>query len=353
MAHEPSEIARALDAYPRETLTRTPTPLDHLPHASAELGTELYLKRDDLTDLALGGDKPRKLEYELANARAEQASILVTCGSAQSNHARLTTAAAKHLGLKCAVVLSRDGPRELQGNLLTVQLMGADVHFIDTADHWELGEHALRLCDELRAQGENPYYIPVSGTTPLSCLGYIRAGLEIADQLEQRNLQLDAIYTPFGTGGIFTALLLALRERGVNCPIIGLSVNGDEAHCHENVEKWKSALCEMLFLDPAKRREPYEIYDEFIGKAYGDATEEALDAILMMAGTEGILLDPVYSGKVFAGLRFHCRAGRWAKDHRVMMVHSGGVPAVFAYHEQLSQHLRKRSIAQDERRDQR
>lgn len=343
MEDERCEIARALDAYPRVTLTRTPTPLDYLPHLSAQLGTELYLKRDDLTDLALGGDKPRKLEYELANARAEQASILVTCGSAQSNHARLTTAAAKHLGMKSVVVLSGEGPQELQGNLLAVRLLGADIVFVDTADHWDLAEHALRLCDELRTQGEKPYYIPVSGTTPRSCLGYIRAGLEIADQLAQRNLQLDAIYTPFGTGGIFTALLLAVRERGIECPIIGISVNRDESSCREHVDQWRTALCEMLNLDLEESHEPYEIHDEFIGNGYGDATEEALDALLMMADCEGILLDPVYSGKVFAGLRAHCDAGRWGREQRVMMLHSGGVPAVFAYHQEIREHLRKRS----------
>ena len=286
--------------------------------------------------------RPRKLEYELARAHAEQASIIVTCGSAQSNHARLTTAAANRLGLKCAVLLSRDGPQEQQGNLLVVRLLGAQVRFVETSDHWELEEHAMRLCDELRIQGERPYYIPVSGTTPLSCLGYVRAGLEIATQLEQANLQLDAIYTPFGTGGIFTALLLALRERGVSCPIIGISVNRDAAHCHQHVEQWQASLCEMLHLAPDKSREPYEIHDEFIGRAYGDATEAALDAILLMAGAEGILLDPVYSGKVFAGLRAHCESGRWGKQERIMMLHSGGVPAVFAYHEQINQHLQKR-----------
>ena len=141
-----SLIDQALAKYPREDLTRTPTPLEHLPHFSAQVGPEVYLKRDDLTDLALGGDKPRKLEYELAAAGEAGATVIVTCGSAQSNHARLTTAAARKLGMKCAVVLSRDEREQFQGNLLAVYLMGADVQFVDTADHWDLEKEAYALC---------------------------------------------------------------------------------------------------------------------------------------------------------------------------------------------------------------
>src|SRR5438270_14100570 len=219
------DIQDALEEYPRVPLTRLPTPLHSLPHLSAKLGPSIFIKRDDLTDLTLGGDKPRKLEYELAQAQAHGADTLVTCGSAQSNHARLTTAAARKVGMECAVVLSHDQYEMLQGNLLTVYLMGAQIHFVDTTDHWDLERHLLDLCETLRSQGRNPHYIPVSGTTPHSCLGYIRGGLEIANQLSEQDLHPDVIYTPFGTGGIFTALLLALREKGIICPLIGISVN--------------------------------------------------------------------------------------------------------------------------------
>ena len=151
-----TSIAHALAAHARETLLRTPTPLDHLQHLSDKLGPNIYLKRDDLTDLALGGDKPRKLEYELAAAREQGATILVTCGSAQSNHARLTTAAARKLGLECAVLLSRDQYLAFQGNLLTVYVLGAQVHLVDTEDHWDLEKHAHDLCDKLRNEGHQP-----------------------------------------------------------------------------------------------------------------------------------------------------------------------------------------------------
>jgi len=337
-------IAEALKQYPRETLTRRPTPLDYLAHLSEQLGVELYLKRDDLTDLAMGGDKPRKLEYEIAQAKAEGADILVTCGSSQSNHARLTTAAAKRLGLDCTVILSRDKYQAFQGNLLTVYLMGANVEFVETEDHWDLEEQALAVCEELRAKGRRPHYIPVSGSTPHSCLGYVDCGLELVDQIEQNDLAFDAIYTPFGTGGIFTALLMTLREKGISSPVIGISVNRDEETCLENVEKWWLALSELLVRDPASHRGEFELRDEFIGEEYGDPTEAGLDAIMQMASSEGILLDPVYSGKVFAGLRADNDAGRWKKGQRILMIHSGGVPALFAYHEAIEAHLVKRGV---------
>ncbi|MDA1091751.1 MAG: D-cysteine desulfhydrase family protein [Acidobacteria bacterium] len=335
-------IEQVLARYPRELLTRTPTPLHHLPHAGARLGVDLHLKREDLTDLALGGDKPRKLEYEVAKARAEGATVLVTCGSAQSNHARLTTAAARRAGMGATVVLSVDERRRFQGNLLTVYLMGADVRFIEAADHWDLQTQAQQVCEELRAAGESPYFIPVSGSTPLSCLGYVRAGLELVDQLTERNLTPAAVYAPFGTGGIFTGLLTALRERAVDCPVIGISVNRNLEQCQANLDIWWSAVSELLGRDPARSRGATEIHDEFVGRAYGDATEAGLDAILLMAETEGVLLDPVYSGKVFAGLCAHLREGRWKADQPVVMLHSGGTPALFAYEPELRAHLTKR-----------
>jgi len=340
-------IAEALKQYPRETLTRRPTPLDYLPHLSKEFGFELFLKRDDLTDLALGGDKPRKLEYEIAQAKAKGADILVTCGSSQSNHARLTIAAARRLGMDCAVVLSKDRFQAFQGNLLMVYLMGAQVQFVETEDHWDLEEQALDTCKKLSLQGRTPHYIPVSGTTPHSCLGYIECGLELADQIEQKELRFDAIYTPFGTGGIFSALLMAFRERGIASPVVGISVNRDKALCQENYEKWWSALCGLLGRDPAMDRGEFELRDEFIGEEYGDPTEAGLDAIMLMASSEGILLDPVYSGKVFAGLYADQQAGRWSKGQRILMLHSGGVPALFAYHAAIESHLKKRGVFDD------
>jgi D-cysteine desulfhydrase family pyridoxal phosphate-dependent enzyme len=333
-----------LESYPRVSLTRLPTPLQALPSLSAKLGPDLYIKRDDLTDLTLGGDKPRKLEYEVARARAQGADTLVTCGSSQSNHARLTTAAARKIGMQCVLILSRDQYQALQGNLLTVYLMGAQVHLVETSNHWDLEPHVHGVCQSLLAQGKKPYIIPVSGTTPRSCLGYVRCGLEIAQQLAEQEITLDAVYAPFGTGGIFTALLVSLREQGITCPLIGISVNQKQELCYEHLEKWWLEICRLLDRDPRRAREAFEIHDEFIGHEYGDPTEECLDAILLMAQTEGILLDPVYSGKMMAGFLAHHAAGRWSAGQHILLLHSGGVPALFAYAKVISAHLQRRGV---------
>jgi len=337
----------ALERYPRFALTRLPTPLQALPSLSNRLGLQVFIKRDDLTDLGLGGDKPRKLEYEVAQALAQEADTLVTCGSSQSNHARLTTAAAHRARMQCVVVLSRDEYEAFQGNLLTVYLMGAQVHLVEAPHHWDLELYMSEVCQELVAQGKKPYVIPVSGTTARSCLGYVRCGLEIVNQLAEQKITLDAIYAPFGTGGIFTALLLSLREQGVNCPLIGISVNQKQVWCEERLETWWSGLCSMLDCDPRRSRGVYEIHDVFIGRGYGDPTEECLDAIMLMAQTEGILLDPVYSGKMMAGFLAHQTAGRWSSGQRILLLHSGGVPALFAYSKELEAHLKKRGVDKD------
>ncbi len=339
-----TSIEDALNSYPRVSLTRLPTPLHSLPHVSARLGLSVSIKRDDLTDLVFGGDKPRKLEYEVAQALAGGADTLVTCGSSQSNHARLTTAAARKVGMQCAVVLSRDRYQAFQGNLLTVYLMGAQVQLVESSDHWDLEQQAHDLCENLRSQGRTPYYIPVSGTTPNSCLGYVRCGLEIASQVADQGLHLDAIYVQFGTGGIFTGLLLALREKGITCPLIGISVNRKREQCYESLERWWAALCHLLERDSHLPRMPFEIYDEFIGREYGDPTEACLDAIGLVAQTEGILLDPVYSGKMTSGFLAHHATGRWSQGSQILLLHSGGTPALFAYHAEIKAHLSKRGV---------
>lgn len=332
-------IRTALEQYPRVSLTRTPTPLQHLEHLSNQLDVNVYIKRDDLTDLTFGGDKPRKLEYEIAQAQKQGADTLVTCGSSQSNHARLTTAAARRLGMDCVVVLSQDQWQAFQGNLLTVYLMGATVKLVETEDHWDLEKHAMDVIADLEAKGHKPHFIPVSGTTPHSCLGYVRGALETIDQLIEDDIQLDAVYTPFGTGGIFSAMLLTFREMRIDCPFVGISVNRNLDKCKENLEKWWAALCDLLDIDPQRERGEHHIYDEFIGREYGDPTEACLDAIIIMGQAEGILLDPVYSGKMFSGFLAHHQQGRWQSGQNILLLHSGGTPALFAYHSAIKQHL--------------
>jgi D-cysteine desulfhydrase len=326
-----------LDRHPRLFFTRTPTPLDDLEHLSRRLGVKVSLKRDDLTDLALGGDKPRKLEYELARPEAAAADWLVGCGSSQSNFARLLTAAARRLGMGCSLVLARGDHPDDQGNLLVVRLMGADVRVVDVDDIWNLEEHCQDLCEQLRAGGHRPYYVPVSGTTPESCLGYVRAGYELADQLAERDQQPAALYVPFGTGGIAVGLALGLRERGLPFPIIASSVNRPAPSCADQLDHLAPAVAALIGSDVGDLG--IEIRDDQLGRGYGKPTDACLDAIVTFAQIEGVLLDPVYSGKVAATLLADCHARRWPPGTHIMMLHSGGSPAIFAYQQELADHL--------------
>ena len=340
-----TDLAGALARHPRVSLTRLPTPIQALPALSERLGLDVWIKRDDLTDLALGGDKARKLEFELAVARAAGTDTLVTCGSSQSNHARLTTAAARQLGMACTVVLSDDEWRAVQGNLLTVHLMGADVVMVETEDHWDLEDRAHEICAEIERRGGRAHYIPVSGTTPTSCLGYVAAGLEISEQITELGLAPDAVFTPFGTGGVFTALMLAFRHAGLDCPMVGVSVNRDTETCRANIDHWWSALHDLLEIETDADRGPHEVTDEFLGAEYGDPTPACLDAIVAFAETEGVLLDPVYTGKMGAGFLDRASRGRLPPGSTVLLVHTGGVPALFAYHRVIEDHLRRRGGA--------
>lgn len=334
-----ADLRAVLDTYPTVQLMERPTPLHPLTHLGADLELDLWLKRDDLTSLGLGGDKPRKLEYELARAVQDRADVIVTYGSAQSNHARLISAAARKLGLDVVLVLSNDDHAQLQGNLLTVHLMGGEIVMVDTDDHWDLEEDVAAVCDRLRAEGRTPHVVPISGTTPHSCLGYVDGALELIEQLIARDLKPDVIYTPFGTGGIFTAYLLTMRSLGIGTELVGISVNRPADQCEEQLDQWWSALSDLMGSDHDLDRGNYTIDDGYVGREYGDATSEGLDAIVSMATREGILLDPVYSGKVYAGLLGHAAAGRFAQGETIVMLHSGGAPANFAYHAEIAAHL--------------
>lgn len=337
----PDVLRAVLDGYPTVSLMEGPTPLQPLPHLGADLGIDLWLKRDDLTPLGLGGDKPRKLEYELAQAVEAGADVIVTCGSAQSNHARLTSAAARKLGLDVVLVLSNDQHAQVQGNLLTVHLMGGEIVMADTADHWDLDRDVDAVCERLRGEGRNPHFVPISGTTPHSCLGYVDGALELIEQMSVRNLEPDVIYVPFGTGGIFTAYLLTMRSVGIDAELAGISVNRPVERCEENLDHWWAALSDLMGTDPGLARGGYTIDDRYVGSGYGDATTGCLDAIVAMARREGILLDPVYSGKVFAGLLGHAAIEQFDDGATIVMLHSGGIPANFAYHREIIDHLER------------
>jgi len=240
------------------------------------------------------------------------------------------------------VVLSRDHYVAMQGNLLTVHLMGAEVHIVDTEDHWELEADALALCDRLRDEGRRPHYIPISGTTALSCLGYVAGALELARQFEDQGVGPDVVYLPFGTGGVFTGMFLTFRALGNKAPFVGISVNKTGAECQQFMDTWWLGISELLEVDADADRGDYTITNQFVGREYGDPTRAGLEAIAVMVETEGILLDSVYSGKVLSGLLHDVASGTIEPGSTVVMLHSGGTPALFAYHEAIAAFLETR-----------
>ena len=321
------------DRFHREKLATLPTPLQFAENLSLKLhGPKIYIKRDDLTGLALGGDKPRKLEYLLAEALQNGADTVVTGGSSQSNHVRLTAAAANKVGLQSVALCTTDSHQRNTGNLLLSKLLGIKIHFKTVAgnDHWLLQPLIEKECARLREKGHNPYMIPLSGTTPLACLGYIRCALELDQQFEEAGIEPTAIYVTSGTGGNLAALTLGMALVGRHPRIVGINVNRTGPTAIKLVDQWMKETANLLETRPQGQ---FEMDGRFVGNGYGAMTDSCHEAILLLARTEGILLDPVYTGKAAAGLITHAHEGRLSPEDTVIFVHTGGTPALFAYSE--------------------
>ena len=327
------------DRFPREALAALPTPLEFAGNLSRKLdGPRIYIKRDDLTGLALGGDKPRKLEYLLADAIRSGADTIVTGGSSQSNHVRLTAAASNKLGLHPVALCTADEHQQNTANLLLSRLFGAEIHFKTVADndHWLLTPLMEAECDRLRGEGRKPYLIPLSGTTTLASLGYIRCALELDQQFEEAGVDPTAIYVTSGTGGNLAALALGMALVGRSIRTVGINVNRTGPPAVEMARQWIRETADLLETQHQGR---FEMDGRFVGDGYGVMTDACREAILVVARTEGILLDPVYTGKAAAGMIAHAREGQLTGEDTVVFVHTGGVPALFAYAEGLTEDL--------------
>ena len=324
------------ERFPRKTLATLPTPLELSRNLSRKLhGPEIYIKRDDLTGLALGGDKPRKLEYLLAEATRQGADTIVTGGSSQSNHVRLTTAASNKLGLHTVALCTTDMHQKNTGNLLLSRLFGAEILFtaVPDNDHWLLMPLMETECARLLEQGRKPFLIPISGTTTLACLGYIRCALELDQQFEEAGIEPTAIYIASGTGGNLAALALGMAMVGRVVRMVGINVNRTGPIAEELAREWIQKTADLLEIQPQGQ---FEMDGRFVGGGYGLMTDASRDAIHMVARTEGLLLDPVYTGKAAAGMIAHTGEGRFTNDDTVVFVHTGGVPSLFAYAEGLT-----------------
>lgn len=323
-----------LDQLPRYSLGFFPTPIEPLPNLSARLGgPQLWVKRDDQTGLATGGNKTRKLEYLVAEALRQGCDTLLTIGAPQSNHARQTAAAAAKAGLKRALVLRGSAPRERTGNILIDDLIGAEVFWAGArADTAALTE----VADELRARGQRPYVIPLGGSNPIGAAGYVAAMLELAQQTRALNVDFDAIVFATSSGGTQSGLVVGARLASYTGRILGISVDHPADHLVDVLIDLARATAEHIDRPMLFERDDFEVNDHYLGGGYAVMGEPEREAIALCAQTEGLLVDPVYTGRALAGLIDLVRRGEFRRDQQVLFWHTGGTPALFAYAAQLA-----------------
>jgi len=315
---------------PRLTLAHLPTPLEPAPRLGEAIGLRrLWVKRDDLTGLAAGGNKARKLEYLMADAQTRGADTVITVGAVQSNHACMTAAAARRLGMDAVLILSGAEPDTPCGNLLLDSLMGARVRFVPTGGRARQAA-ADAEADRLRARGKRPYVIPTGGSTPLGALGYVRAMQELAEQSRSLGIEFRRLFVACGSGGTHAGLLLGARRFLPGLETIGVAVGDPLSWLLREVASVAAGAAEAYGLGPAPAPEEVTLPGEYGGPEYGTPGPAAVEAIRLLARTEGLFVDPVYTGKALSGLIDWARSGRLDPDEPVLFWHTGGVAGLFA-----------------------
>ncbi len=308
-------------------LGQLPTPFYRLNNMSRELGPSIYIKRDDLTGVSTGGNKVRKLEYLLYDAKQKGCDVVLTTGGAQSNHAMLTAACCNMLGLDSMLVLKKRGVIGREGNLLVNELLGTEVRFVDTDSYDDVYVEMHRIEDELRAAGRKPYHVPVGGSVPLGTLGYVDCAREIFDEAKKTGVKLDRIICTAGSGGTMAGLVLGAMLYGDGCRVTGIAVCDDPFE--EIVAELVNGAAELIGEDIHIGAGNVDVRRCY-GAGYALPSDEGLEAIRLMARTEGLILDPVYTGKTFAGLVSMVRSGEIDKNENVAFLFSGGIASVFA-----------------------
>jgi D-cysteine desulfhydrase family pyridoxal phosphate-dependent enzyme len=309
---------------PRLNFAHLPTPIEGLPRLSEVLGgPHLLVKRDDQTGLAFGGNKTRKLEFLVAEAREQGSQMLITGGAIQSNHCRQTAAAAARFGFKCVLVLTGDKPQEASGNLLLDQLFGAEIVYV--ADRKDRDGILQETFDRATTEGKKPYLVPYGGSNATGALGYAFAMKELVDQ----NVSADWIVFATSSGGTHSGLLSGQRIFGFGGRLLGTSVDESEEWLKEEVSKLASATSEKLGERIEFTPADVLVNADYCAAGYGVVTEREREAISLFARYEGLLLDPVYTGRAAAGMIDLIRKGFFKKDETVLFLHTGGQPALF------------------------
>lgn len=323
-----------IEALPRRRYTPAPTPIQKLEKLSRHIGgPEIWIKRDDLTGLAGGGNKTRKLEFLVAEALAQGADTLITVGAVQSNHCRLTLAAAAHEGLKCRLVLEQrvagSYRKEASGNNFLFELLGAETITVVEGGS-DLTAAMQAEAEKLTALGRKGYVIPGGGSNALGAMGYVVCAREILNQSLEQGLAFTDFVVASGSAGTHAGLLVGFNAANAGVPLTGINVRRPRAEQEGNVHKLAVEAAAFAGL-PAPSRESVVALAHWVGPGYSLPTDEMVEAVRMFARLEGMLLDPVYTGKAAAGLIGLVRSGRFKRDARILFVHTGGAPSLFAY----------------------
>ncbi|MCC7327150.1 MAG: D-cysteine desulfhydrase [Burkholderiales bacterium] len=328
-----------ISRFPRIRFAHLPTPLEPMKRLSEQLGgPRLWIKRDDCTGLSSGGNKTRKLEFLMADAVAQKADTVLTQGATQSNHARQTAAIAAKLGLVCHILLEdrtgfSDPAYMMNGNVLLDRLHGATV--TRYPNDTDMAAAMEELATQLRDDGKRPYIIPGGGSNPIGALGYVNAAMELVAQADDRGLVIDHLVHATGSAGTQAGLVTGLVGLHSGIPVLGIGVRAPREKQESAVYNLARGTAEHLDLGDIVGREEVVANCEYVGTGYGLPTDSMVEAVGLLARTEGILLDPVYSGKAMAGLIDLVHKGRFKKDSDVVFLHTGGSAGLFGYPQKL------------------
>ncbi len=317
----------------RVSLAHLPTPLESMPRLSRFLGgPDIYIKRDDQTGLASGGNKTRKLEFLVADALAQGCDHLVTIGSQQSNHCRQTAAAASSYGLACTLVLGGNAPSRITGNLLLDELLGAHVIWSGEYTRERVMAEVVR---ELEGSGHKPYAIPLGGSNPIGASSYVMAMGELERQLADMDIELDSIIVASSSGGTQAGIVLGAEVYGIGGDVLGISIDHPADSLRKHVASLAQETASFLGLGPFPIADRVQVNDDYLGGGYAIVGASEREAIQFVARQEGILLDPVYSGRAMGGLIDLIRRGVFVQGQKLLFWHTGGTAALSAFADKL------------------
>ena len=324
-----------ISRFPRLHFAHLPTPLEPLENLSKLLGgPKIYIKRDDCTGLATGGNKTRKLEFLIGEALQKNADTVITQGATQSNHVRQTAAICARMGLRCEIILEHrtgsEDPEYLEsGNVLLDRLFGAPIKTVPAGT--DMDAALEESAEEIQKNGGTPYIIPGGGSNPTGALGYVNCAMELVGQLNDRGLKADHLVTATGSAGTQAGLVSGMEGTRSGIPVLGICVGAEKKAQEEKVFDLVQRTTEFLEISGSVNRNAVVANGDYVGPGYGKPTEGMIEAVQLLAREEGILLDPVYSGKGMAGLIDLVRKEHFSKGENVVFLHTGGSAALFAY----------------------